>query len=227
MRAAFFLLPLALFAKDYLVTAPRSGTHFMLYSLEYLTKRPWHVGGQKTTWKWFDLGADPNNEHFIHTHNFLRTRYKQEEGDRMLLIVRNYREAITRHFQDFDKTLKNIEGNCDYFANLNTYEKWPEDSRLLVYYEDLMKDPESHLRKILHFLKEDTKYLTRYIEDYDYHRERLIRYYRRMGGAQSEGKDMQFHTKKMTPEQIMQLDEAVQERHPDLFAKYLTHYQYN
>lgn len=226
MRAVFFLLPFALFAKDYLVTAPRSGTHFMLYSLEYLTKRPWNVGGQKTIWKWFDLGSDPQKEPLTHTHNFSRLRAKQEEGDRMLLIVRNYREAITRHYQNYEKTLKSIESNCDYFANLYTYEKWPEDSRLLIYYEDLMKDPEYYLRKILLFFNEETKYLARYMEDYDYHRDRLIRYYRRMGGAQSQGKDMHFHTNKMTPEQIMKLDEAVREHHPELFEKHLSQYEY-
>ncbi|MDX8430568.1 MAG: sulfotransferase domain-containing protein [Candidatus Algichlamydia australiensis] len=226
MKVLFFLLPFTLFAKDYLVTAPRSGTHFMLYSLEYLTKRNWYVGGQKTNWKWFDLGANPANEPLIHTHNFQRGPAVREEGDRMLLIVRNYREAITRHFQNFEKTLKAIEGSYDYFANLYTYEKWPEKDRLLIYYEDLMRDPELELKKVLHFLEADPKYLTRYMEDFNYHRDRLIRYYRRMGGAQSKGEDLQFHTKKMTIEQIEKIELAVQENHPDLFKKYLSQYKY-
>ncbi len=221
-----FLLPLTLFARDFLVTAPRSGTHFMLYTLEYLTQRTWLVAGNNT-WKWFDLGGDLEKEHLYHTHNFSRGKREREEGDRMVLIVRNYREAVSRHLGSYEKALKSIENNYDYFANLYTYEEWPEKKRLLIYYEDLMLQPQLELKKILDFLDEDDCRLEAYMKDFDYHRDRLLRYYRRMGGAKSEGNDFNYHSNKLSLEEIEAFDLSVQEHHPDLWKKYLNHYEYH
>lgn len=220
----FLTLVIPLSAKTYLSTPRRCGTHYFLYSLEYLTKHRWKVQ-KKQDWNWFDLGSDPENERFIHCHNLYRYQDYDSSEDKLILLIRNYREGILRDTKSFEEALNSIHPSYCYFANLNLYDKWTPENRLLITYEELLLHPKQTFEKVLQFLQLPSFYLDEYLNDLDSHKKKVMRFYRRLGGSQSKGENFNFHSEKLTLDEIEQFDSKVETTFPYLFANYLKHYK--
>ena len=224
--------------KTFLLSYPRSGNTWLRYCLEYLTGRPsfahnylqarmnqplgWYAG--------FDIDCNRPPIEKVHSRSAMEnsgTRF----DDLLIFIVRNPKEALTRH-QNKEITLQALAAQQNptdkvgstyvYFDNLKLYDCWNPENRLLIYYEDLMADPEQTLIVILQFLQEPIDQLDDFMKQYDEHKRKAISIYKKyQKESKTEGNDLLFHSKKITSEHRQQVDSWIAQLYPDLWQKYL------
>merc|ERR1712146_509889 len=170
--------------KTFLLSYPRSGNSWLRYCIEYLTERPtcgilysnptmlgnpanlplarmagFSVDYTKTPiWKF----------HRKKEMNFLNYFNPQEEY--LILILRNPKEAITRHERKVPDKKSLLKDSFSYFENLTVYDEWNPEKRLLLLYEDLIKDPRKTLEKLFTFIQESpVRSLDTFFEQYEEH----------------------------------------------------------
>lgn len=224
-------------SKTALLTYPRSGTMWFQWCLTYGANRFWKK--ESRLWENFDLEIDFSRPLLLHTHHphYLEKVYRPEK-DKIILIVRNYRECMIRNYGvgSVSEIIRNIEGNPRkklnvlwYFKNLELYDNWPEENRLLVYYEDLVKKPRKVFDRVLAFLGEDPDAMDDFFANYEEQREKSLAWRNSIGGfmiAQSRGKKLSFHSNRIPKRVRIQFDEVVKESYPHLWERYLKHYQF-
>ena len=110
-----------------------------------------------------------------------------------------------------------------YIENIEAFDVF-QGEKLLIYYENLLKNPEETITELSAFLGLDQKKTQLFLEDIDVHFQNSVIAYTR-GGRRSETsstKDVRFHAKtKLTPDQVKEFDEFYFSRYPDLANKYL------
>ena len=115
-----------------------------------------------------------------------------------------------------------------YINNLKKYDSWNPNKRLLVYYEDLIEEPEETFKKILSFFGKDTSLVEILMKDFENFKvEILKKYIKSQGYSATRGNDIYFHSKKFRPFEIYNMDKAISSRHPKLWEKYLKRYGEN
>ena len=183
-----FFLTATLFAKETVIlTEPRSGTHWLQASIQYLTKRPVHPfnpGRLRRNIRLHTFGLnilkikiDRSKSPFYRAHTvkeierFAKNATKYGEENLLIFLTRNYHHCIPRHIYSFypeknpnDVVKKELWFADDYIERFRLYEKWPEKNRLLIYYEELMKNPESTMEKVLTFMGEPDTHFQSYKE---------------------------------------------------------------
>ncbi len=104
-----------------------------------------------------------------------------------------------------------------------------ELNRLLIYYEDLINDFESTMKKVLLFLKENANSLKEFMRDFEYHKKCSLDYdsQPRFGGSQSKGRDLKCHAKNLSRLEVESIDQYVKNCFPDIHNKYLSQYSRN
>lgn len=230
LKIALLAISWQLVATDYVLTYPKSGTHWFLYSLSYLTKRD-AFGDQRFSSL---IEVDPDLPILEHLHIFRDPNALDDERgfqkeDRMILLLRDFKEALPRtHHENYDRILSLVRSKEeDYLANLEAFDRLPQECRLVLYYEDLCLFPEKTLRQALQFLKEDESRLSHFIENLSFHRWQSLSFYNQhetYGGTQSKGEDFRFHQKRSPQEFNQALEELFLELAPDLSKKYLARY---
>ena len=180
-----------------------------------------------------DLKLDMNKAPFVRSHalNGYHLRINKEKN-RIILILRNYKETSIRRCGDkpdcYSKYLK--DQNCfnAIAKRIKFFESWPEESRYVIYYEDLMLSPRESMQEILDFLEEDNFRLDDYIKNLDQLKEYSLRSYDKQrpgnSGSYSKGRDLLFHSKKMPRELLIRADELFRKKHPYIWNKYLSRY---
>lgn len=161
------------------------------------------------------------------TKPLLIKRHFPEEADRLILLVRNYKEAIIRH-QDGKVELNPqfLLGNIlNYYELLRFYDDF-NGSKILFYYEDLISDPEKIIRKALEFLDETTheQRIGEFFPYLQYHKNTCINVYAQHGKSYTKGEHDIFHSAKISKTKIRKWDAFMREQDPDLFDKYLNRY---
>lgn len=215
-------------SKAFLYSYPRSGNTWVRYIIEVLTGR--------TTASYDDDPLRPVNQrlsdppiiHKRHGHkNF------EEEGvdfdstkDRMILIVRDYKEAIIRHKRQQAKNpetlyrlvVEDLQTDGLYIKLLNRYTNWKNKKRLLVYYEDLIaSNPELTIKNILQFLDMyNPKKLDLFMKHFTQHREISRNYYHSMNSSMSKGQEV-FHRTLLSPESLAKLDDLAYQNSGDCY----------
>lgn len=99
----------------------------------------------------------------------------------------------------------------------------------MIFYEDLIADYETTMKKVLTFIGESDQHLPEFISKKDFHNECIFKYYDRVfsrgGGAIGKGKNPLFHSKDVPLETLRQVDEYVKSKHPQYWEKYLKRYE--
>lgn len=225
---------------------PRSGNNLIRYSIEFLTKRP-TVGTPKL------VPQNKDTEILDRSHNpeaklpHVLGDSKQGEEVKILLLLRNYKECIIRHASNLYTFFKadnllNIKqflnNKCwpsefsspslkkSYCNTLRTYHNY-KHKKLLIYYEDLIKDYERELKKILVFfninkdLKED---LNLFFKNKEYHFKESIKNY--AYNSITKGKNEIYHSKNLNKEQLIIYDREIFECiGKKIYNKYLLRYK--
>jgi len=210
--------------KTFLLSYPCSGNTWTRYCLEYLTQRPtfnaWLVDRRNIPIGWqanFEVNLDKApilKAHRIETEKF------DKDTDQLILIVRNPKEAIRRAEYQLDKKehLSEEKKGKIYFDNLATFDSWNSENRILIYYEDLITNPESSLEKLLLFLDESPSKLPLFMQDYHKHQHNALEIYY---DSYSKGRDLLYHSRKIDPDLRKQIDQWIEELYPLYWNKYL------
>ena len=255
MRKWMFLVTITLLAcvqgdaKVFFLSPPRTGTHWMMYSIGAITGRYvsfWHRFPKENPLyakipEHIFFGAaymDQSKDPILHTHypyRFLKPYMHQ--GNKLLMIARNHKEYLLRRTKENSNEEEklhsrlinpnHISGYMNYFK---FFEEWEEDKRLLVYYEDMMHDFENTMDKILAFIGEESgERLERFVDNIDYHRGRILKYYhrifRRGGGSISKGKDVHHHSKDIPVDLLQSVDTFIKKNYPNYWRRYLKRYE--
>ena len=222
----------------FLLSYPRSGNTWIRFCLEYLTKRPSLTFKEKEgdvevfslpLGLRFDLGVDLKKKCIwkVHTGDTMDLICKvTPKRDKLILVLRDHKECIIRELRDLPTVMRSLQNsNCSYFQNLKIYDRWNPENRLLVYYEDFVKNPEEVLKQLLQFLKEDPVLLAEFMEQYETWRERSLVFYKTyVGPTESEGIDLHHHANQLSLSELAAIDEFVKTHYPHLWTTYLSHY---
>ena len=221
--------------KTFFLSYPRSGTHWFMYSLTFLTNRLCLDNR-------FHLDIDSQKPYIHQTHNldsyknlYSSPNYFNSQKDILILIIRNYKEAMLRNFPNstFNGILNHIKNPSSYpigfryFTNLKYFDLWNPQNRFLIYYEDLLEQPEKVFSDLLKFLKEENSSLKEFIFHLKNHKEYCISVYnsKSFGPAYSKGTDLFYHSKKLTKQQRTTIDNTIKKHYPEYFKKYLRRYE--
>lgn len=219
-----------------LLTYPRSGNTWLRYCIEYLTKRP--TGETRYLFPTvkmsimnaplsnsFDLGADLSAPPIVKLHDYDHKK-PSLNCPFLIMIVRNYKECLVREIKTEEKIREHLERRrILYVANLETYDNWDPEKRLLIYYEDLIKNPKETLNKVVNFFHADPQYLDEFMDGYDQHRANCIMIYERdEEPSKTKGERPIFHSNRLRPEFKRYMDKAIKRNNPRIFDLYLRRY---
>ncbi|MCF7853145.1 MAG: sulfotransferase [Simkaniaceae bacterium] len=238
-----------------LCSEPSSGNSWCRYALEYLSKRPStryffdYQYDRKSYFSlpekerhWFnainpswgiqfpDIGIDFSKAPILKHHDV--TNVYQKAGlqpliypskDKLILIVRDYKELYYRNSSSNRAPIESTLGN--YFNLLEFYYYYPEDKKILVYYEDLLSEPNKFFSSLLEFTGDSKDYLEEFIEQIEFHSGRCASLYNIPKHAKSLGKKNFRYSNQVHRSALLKLEQEVKEKHPIIFDKYLKKYQ--
>lgn len=170
-------------AQTFLYSIPRSGSHFFIYSMGYLTLKPFtnidllkegrNADMNSPFANPFKLDIDPQLPPLlVRTHSKESIDKIRSNQDKLILILRNPLEVIIAEKKmksDPDREITEHDLN-KYIEYITYFDKWPKDRRLLLYYEDLIDNPREVFDKALTFLNHKKNRLDPFIDRIDYFR---------------------------------------------------------
>jgi|GEM_PF-1849444 len=184
-----------------LASYPRSANHWLRYIIEYLSKQPTLGEGNrnrdtKDPPVFKRLGVE---DHYVTTEAIAVKRHRIRDDDdrskKIIFVVREYREVIFRHFnQPFSLfRMRRLEKHIRmYLSLIKHYHIWPSD-KLMIRYEDLIKDPEKTITTIAQFIDKDDN-LSDLLENLTHHQERCVSMYDACKGSHTKGKSTNHHS---------------------------------
>ena len=209
-----------------LASYSRSGTNWIRYIVETLSNRP--TPGQTRIIEGDDYVIDRSHQAYLVMHKY----------PAVILVVRDYRECLLRHHKQLWESKKNVaeflqeeevpQAPMWYIKNIEAFDKF-EGKKLLVYYEDLLLEPQPVIESIAQFLSFDTQKTQLFIEELDEHFQKSVSSYN-LGGyghatVTASTKSLQHHSNSnLNPGQVVEFDEFYFENFPDLAEKYLSRY---
>lgn len=232
----------------YHLRAPRSGSHWFFYCVNTLFGKSIHNEASSHPYR-SDYYALKDGGKIVTAHNpyDLHLESDSHNKDFLILLIRNYRECLIRHYEDpqvvkneilYQASFNALSHDTDwvlnlrmnhYFHNLRVYDIWNPAKRLIVYYEDLLQKPQETLQQLAEFLGETNKEheIQAFIENIDAHMENSISIYedpKEGYTSHTRGRSFLYHTHKIGLEKSRELDELVFEYFPDFLKKYLSRY---
>ncbi len=217
----------------YLLSYPRSGNTFVRYCLEYITHRPTRgisSGVHGLGISQFGVGlshVNPSGPPVIAKRHTIDN--KDSIYSKIICLVRNYKEAITRHRQYVNVDVTNVDFEI-YIKVLSRFDQWDKDRKLLIYYEDLIKYPIENIKTICQFLDIDMSTLDDFVENFDLVKQNAIKSYCKGHGSPNsytKGDHALFHIKHLTEIQRQRWDAYFETNHNQLYNTYLTRYKEN
>jgi hypothetical protein len=205
---------------------PRSGNHWLKYIINYF----------------YSLNIDHDHAH----QKRFWDKYEKNEEDLLFLIIRDYRECIIKHrkisFENltYDKLEDQLQNqspmdkgkddDTDYIAILRLFDNYL-GSKFLVYYEDLIMEPQKEIEKLISFMKENgfetTSTLEDFMADFEKHKSTCIGHYEThhyKSATQGEKDKLSFHRNSVPKEFLDKMDTHIKHEHPHFYSKYLRRY---
>ena len=224
---------------DIFLSFMRSGTNWLFTCIQALTHKPLFYiehNGKNT----YSLRAginhlkapvDHSKKPLYHSHIF-RLVNQFPKNNRLLMIVRNYKEVFIRRVRDnaenYARLIQKKRQFAAYCAYLKVFDSWDPASRHLVYYEDLIAKPRETLKGVLDFLGESDHRLNEFMQNYESNRLATVQSYHKVqsarGGSMSRGEDVFFHSKQVPTELLRKTDNKMQAFYPALWG-YLKRYK--
>lgn len=233
------------------VSYPRSGSHWLAYALERISKvKGVRIGNKCEVFKKKPFITEYRNDAILFKSH-LEDGVKEEfykECDALICIVRNYKECIYRRFinsceiitdsliKDDIKvkpyTEKDRWGQSfSYLRILKFFDIW-DKPKMLVYYEDFIKKPEETLQHIKLFY--DSLHIkfdySCFIENLEQEKQNSIKQYCleiEDNGSITKGEYDFYHSKKLSLKERVGIDSFIKDVDLDIFEKFLTVYEEN
>jgi hypothetical protein len=219
--------------RTFLLSYPRSGNTWTRYWVEYLTGRPtFHRFNLKDSrnhpigWQaGFEINPELPPIEKVHTQKEIEKAGGDCAQDKLILIVRNPKEALSRH-GGREITCQVLQGdgskgNSDpriYFKNIAVYDSWNPEKRLLIFYEDLLAKPIQTIITVLIFLESSFDKIDSFVANYKLHKKNAIKLYK---ASESKGNDLLYHSKMIAPDHRKQIDAWINELYPHIWQTYL------
>ncbi len=220
--------------KIFLLSYPRSGNTLMRYCLEFLTQRA-------SFYRWSSLNmdrpiADTTGFPIDTTKRPIEKVHRKREmvgftnEDCLIFLLRDPIETLVREIgsDNFLMLIKGVKPPAPifshyslYFDNLKIFSEWKEENKILVYYEDFLREPRKTLQRVLTFLGDSDEKLDELMERFDEHKKRALEVYNM---SESQGKDLHYHAKKLTLEEREEIQGFIQEKYKDLWHLFLERY---
>ena len=162
------------FPHNVLWSSSRSGNHWVRFIAEYLTGHPTCGTHDNPIDKPIFMDKFPSVSHPLAHVSGKRpyilykshTPYQLLNDSTIILLVRNFKELVVR----YNEGKSNIRetGLRNYVKLMKAYDEF-SGAKLLIYYEDLLLNPEREILRIKHFLgASDSRYKT-FMKHYDYY----------------------------------------------------------
>ena len=250
-----FANPSSIQDRVFIITPGYSGTHYLTFTLVKLTQRPfYHISAnasdpleKKLCVKFLKEEFDFTKEPIFWGHGPGRIQAVNSAHNKLMMSLRNYKEKLARGYvaQLGSKKLTEEEIlQLDYISfledeiynekqafrelidRLMVFEKWNKKNKLLLYYEELIENPETQFRKALLFLNESLAPLSELMVHFEEHKESIINYYQDSRGARcvTKGEDTLFYSKLMPQDRLKAIDQFVEKKYPVIWKKYLSRY---
>jgi len=216
-----------------ILSYPRSGNTFFRYCLEWMSGRP-TVGADGHKYKVYPYSIANVSSKLEHVNissapiAIKRHQIEQEDYNRdwLIIIVRNYKEAILRHKGHHMGFPDDAQKN-KYYHPLEVFEKWTKPKMLIRYHDLISKNGLTKISKnVFNFLNlEDSKisYLNDLINNQYTHRQEAIKQY--PDGSKTKGQFSVFHSRDMSIKDCLRWDESMKKYNPKLYCKYLEGYK--
>lgn len=210
-----------------LLSYSRSGTNWIRYFIEVTTSRP--TPGQKRLLGGSNYYLDRAHAGYRNIHNY----------QKVLLIVRNYKECIVRHhgmnliksqYSDVVNFLNDLsieQPASWYMKNIMAFDEFSSE-KLVIYYEDLIREPDKNLRLIGEFLDVDNKEVNKFILNLSEHREKSINAYTSNGHesiTRGKASALTYHSGHLTNQEKKDFDKFFRSMDAEVFYKYLSMYE--
>lgn len=122
---------------------------------------------------------------------------------------------------DMDYQLYGNNGRQLYFENIAFYDQLPKENKLLIYYEDLLQNPEKELFRICDFFHCSYEYIELLMKDYAKYSKRILAFYPE---NKTNGTEKIHYSHKYSSKQRLIIDRYVRDHYPKLWNKYLKRY---
>lgn len=197
---------------NYILSYPRSGNTWLRYIIEFLTDRATvGVHGSSATIVGPLLNKDTKPL-------FRKSHHSQISPDKLILLVRNFKECIIRHTRSGVPEKGQI---ASYVKMLEFYDNF-EGEKLLLYYEDLIDLDEEYLNCLMDFIDRDNHKVPEFLENLEEHVEECIRIYNTNGNPSvTKGKSKIHHSKNINNKLW---DNAILQINRELVERYLNRY---
>lgn len=220
--------------KVIILSIPRSGVNMFSCSLLAITKRP--VGRYPNSIQPYssgrlDIDWISTKPFGYRTHKYIDVTEGSPGFDKLIFIVRSFKELIFREFDIIDikdfhnKEVQNYIEN--YIKCFEAYDSWPVNKRLLVFYEDMCVDLVHVLSKAIHFINPSTQI---FMEDFMYHQEEYLsairssyiaQHQKHHGKSSSKGRKAVYYTQNQKAYLLKYLDSIVERENSTIWEKYL------
>lgn len=215
----------------FLLSYYRSGNTWLRYCLEWITQRPSVTSNMHGPIGWLaGFPIDIKKAPIHRAHNrYQTTLYTQTRKailpnsavDKLILILRNPHETIERNNEWHNLIKKNAPHahiTRSYFDNIEFFETWPAEKRLLIHYEDLITAPREILTCILNFMDEPLTRLEQFMQEYQDHKKKSVALY---VDSISKGEDVLFHSKQIPLETLRVFEAWIEYTYRHIWDTYL------
>lgn len=232
-------------ARIYLHGYHRCGNHLLSYSINHILNKP--VIGDPYSGKNIPIPEDAIA--FSHRAKTLGLDRANHSRDFLIVIVRDYHECLLRDKFNYVSDYSQIKPeqiiaeerikcsnigtqNCyscnelNYINCLRCYDRWNEQRRYLIYYEDLITHFEETIQGCLDKFNITQHYLQEFMQHYDERMFEIKQIYRKHQKATLSEGDIHYHKNRLlTTDQAKRFDAIYRTNFPILFEKYLKRYE--
>lgn len=219
-----------------------SGTHLSLLNIYVCTERPAYLirsGGNIVPYNFMGIRNYSDTKPHFHTHFIHQVDKIDPQSNKLILILRNYKEWFLRYHQGYrfsckQETLDPLDVIHDpflmrlYYGYLKKFHAWPENARHIVHYEDLCNNPQETLQELARFLGVEREMAENDFKKLETMKPKLKKFYDHhmayYGGSRSDRTGKPFYTRDIDSEELEKVDQEMKEMHPKLFKAYLTRY---
>lgn len=217
-----------------LITYPRSGTHFLCYLLEFLSKKP--TGGTIGDIL-IPRNSGENNFVVITTHKGFKVI---NDYYKVILLIRNYKECLLRNLKKhwnnradhpervkaFMEGVRNDQAPRSFMRNIEAFDEHNAE-KILIYYEDLVSNTAVEIHRLIDFLDLPTEYLKELLDNIDLHRRSSVFFYDRKENSATKGDvgKLTYHSRDLSPGEKRGFDEYYETHYPEIYEKYLRRYK--
>lgn len=215
------------FDKPLLVSYSRSGTNWLRYFIETVTNQS--TPGQRRV-------VDGYNYYIDRAHAGYERMNKYKN---VIILVRNYKECLIRHhgLQNIRSNYNNMQDFLNdeslnqpvswYIKNIAAFEKF-KYKKLLIYYENLIRNPIKNFQEIAEFLNVDKSETEDFVKNLDFHKSNSISIITKGGHVsetQGDPLKLKHHSSKLDINEIRIIDNHFKSKNNKLYTKYLERYE--